>query len=113
MIQIYHNPRCRKSRETLQLLKEQTSDFEIVEYLKNIPSKEDLEKLLHKLNMKVEDIIRKDEKVYKEKFKGKNFNNSEWLQILIEHPKLIQRPIVIRNNKAIIGRPPENVKTLF
>lgn len=113
MIQIYHNPRCRKSRETLQLIENQTSDFEIVEYLKNIPTKEELEKLLHKLNMSVDAIIRKEEQVYKEKFKGKNFTDSEWLQILIEHPKLIQRPIVVRNNKAIIGRPPENVNSLF
>lgn len=113
MIKIYHNPRCRKSRETLELIKEETSEIEIIEYLKNIPAKEELEKLLHKLNMNVEDIIRKEEQVYKEKFKGKNFTDSEWLNILIEHPKLLQRPIVVRNNKAIIGRPPENVKSLF
>jgi len=113
MIKIYHNPRCRKSRETLQLLQEKNLDFEIVEYLKTIPSKDELEKLLHKLNVQVDAIIRKEEQIYKEKFKGKNFTDSEWLQILTEYPKLIQRPIVVKNNKAIIGRPPENVNTLF
>ena len=66
-----------------------------------------------KLNLKAEDIVRKGEPVYKEKFKGKNFNNDEWIQIMIENPKLIERPIVVKGNKAILGRPPENVLELL
>jgi arsenate reductase len=110
---IYHNPRCRKSRETLALILEEGKEVEVVEYLKDIPNKEKLNDILMKLNLNVKDIIRKNEGLYKEKFKGKNFNDDEWVQILIENPKLIERPIVVRGNKAVIGRPPETVKELF
>lgn len=112
-MKIYHNPRCRKSRETLALIEEEGVDVEIVQYLKQVPSKEELNQLLAKLNMKPEDILRKGEKVFKEKFKGKEFADEEWIQIIIENPKLIERPIVVSGNKAVIGRPPESVKTLF
>lgn len=113
MMKIYHNPRCRKSRETLALIEEEGVDYEVVEYLKEIPSKEELNQLLAKLNMKPEDLLRKGEKVFKENFKGKKFADEEWIQIMIENPKLIERPIVVKGNKAVIGRPPETVKTLF
>ncbi|MCI5057403.1 MAG: arsenate reductase (glutaredoxin) [Flavobacteriales bacterium] len=109
MIQIYHNPRCTKSRETLALLEEKNQEVEIVEYLKDIPSKSDLKKILSKLNIKPEQLLRKNEAIFKEKFKGLSFNDEEWIQIMIENPKLIQRPIVINGNKARIGRPPELV----
>ncbi|MEQ8908224.1 MAG: arsenate reductase (glutaredoxin) [Vicingaceae bacterium] len=112
-MKIYHNPRCTKSRETLAILKEEGQDFEIVEYLKEVPSKEELNQLLAKLNMKPEELLRKGEKVFKEKFKGKQFGDEEWVQIMIENPKLIERPIVVKGNKAVIGRPPETVKELF
>ena len=112
-MKIYHNPRCSKSRQTLQLIKDNGVDVEIVEYLNKIPTKEELKLLLMKLNLKAEDIVRKGEPVYKEKFKGKNFNNDEWIQIMIENPKLIERPIVVKGNKAILGRPPENVLELL
>ena len=112
-MKIYHNPRCSKSRETLKLLQENNADFEVVEYLKTIPSRLELKDLLMKLNLKAEDIIRKTESVFKEKFKGKAFLEEEWIQIMIENPKLIERPIVVRGNKAVLGRPPENVKQLF
>lgn len=112
-MKIYHNPRCSKSRETLQLIKDAGKDVEIIEYLNNIPSKEELEMLLMKLNLSPIDIVRKGETVYKEKFKGKDFSNEEWIQIMIENPKLIERPIVIRGNKAVLGRPPKNVIELF
>lgn len=110
---IYHNPRCRKSRETIALIQEEGKEVEIVEYLKDIPTKNQLNDILMKLNLNVKDIIRKNEAIYKEQFKGKNFNDEEWIQILIENPKLIERPIVVRGNKAVIGRPPETVKELF
>lgn len=110
---IYHNPRCRKSRETLQLLNEKGVSPEVVEYLKEVPTKEDLKKVLSKMNKSPQDILRKGEQVFKEKYKGKNFTDSEWLDILVENPKLIERPIVVRGNNAVIGRPPENVLDLI
>lgn len=112
-ITIYHNPRCSKSRETLAILKENGVEPQILEYLKEIPSKEELKLVLAKLNLNVKDIIRKGEKVYKEKFKGMNFTDEEWMTILLENPKLIERPIVVRGNKAVLGRPPANVLDLI
>ena len=112
-MKIYHNPRCSKSRQTLQLIKDAGVKVEIVEYLKTIPTKNELEMILMKLNLKPKDIIRKGEAVYKEKFKNSNFNDDEWIKIMIGYPKLIERPIVIKGNKAILGRPPENVLDLI
>ncbi|PCJ28131.1 MAG: arsenate reductase (glutaredoxin) [Flavobacteriales bacterium] len=112
-MKIYHNPRCSKSRQTLQLIKDAGVTVEIVEYLKTIPTIKELEMVLMKLNLKPKDIIRKGESVYKEKFKNSNFNDDEWIKIMIEYPKLIERPIVIKGNKAIICRPPENVLDLI
>ncbi|MBL4593732.1 MAG: arsenate reductase (glutaredoxin) [Flavobacteriales bacterium] len=112
-MKIYHNPRCSKSRQTLQLIKDAGVDVEIIEYLNTIPTIEELQLILMKLNLKPTDIIRKGEAVYKEKFKNSNFNDDEWIKIMIEYPKLIERPIVVKGNKAILGRPPENVLDLI
>ena len=112
-MKIYHNPRCSKSRETLQLIKAAGVEVEIVEYLNTIPTVEELKMLLMKLNLKPIDIIRKGEAIYKEKFKNSNFNDDEWIKIMLEYPKLIERPIVVKGNKAILGRPPQNVLDLF
>ncbi len=112
-MEIYHNPRCRKSREALAILKENGIEPKIIEYLKEIPSKEQIAHLLMKLNIKAEQLLRKNEDLYKKQFKGKAFTNDEWIQIMIEHPRLIERPIVVKGNKAIIGRPPEAVKDLL
>ena len=110
---IYHNPRCRKSRETLQIIMEKGIQPTIVEYLKNTPSKEELQNVIDKLGLKPESLVRKGEKVFKDNFKGKSFNDQEWLEILARHPVLIERPIVIKDENALIGRPPENVKSFF
>ncbi|MEM9051082.1 MAG: arsenate reductase (glutaredoxin) [Bacteroidota bacterium] len=110
---IYHNPRCRKSREALQLLESEGANFETIKYLDDTLSRDDLKKLLAKLNLDVQSIIRKEEKLYKEKYKNMNFTDEEWLIILEENPKLIQRPIVVKGNKAVIGRPIENVINLL
>jgi len=112
-MKIYHNPRCTKSRETLQLMKDNGIDPEVVEYLKEVPTTAELKEILMKLNLKAEDIVRKGEAIYKEQLKGKKFGEEEWIQIMIENPKLIERPIVIRGNKAVIGRPPSNIEVLF
>jgi arsenate reductase len=77
------------------------------------PEKDELKKILAKLDAGVEAIIRKEEKIYKERFKGKDFTDDEWLTILNENPKLIQRPIVLRGNRGVVGRPTENVNELL
>jgi len=104
-VEVYHNPRCSKSREAVNYLNEQGHEVQIIEYLKEVPVRADLEMLLAKLNLRPHEIIRTGEQIYKERFKGKNFNDDEWIDILMEYPKLIERPIVIRGNKAVIGRP--------
>ena len=106
---IYHNPRCSKSRETLALLEDQKEDIEIVEYLKEVPSKEELISIIKKLGIKPEQLIRKGEPIFKEKYKGKTLSDAEWVEAMISHPKLIERPIVIKNGKAALGRPPQTV----
>lgn len=112
-MKIYHNPRCSKSRQTLQLIKDANAEVEIVEYLNAIPSKEELKDILEKLNLNAVDILRKGEADYKENFKGKELNNDEWIDAMIKYPKLIERPIVVKGNKAVLGRPPENVLELI
>ncbi|MGE0562400.1 MAG: arsenate reductase (glutaredoxin) [Flavobacteriales bacterium] len=113
-MKIYHNPRCSKSRQTLELLQQNTNNkIEIVEYLNNVPTVKELTEIITLLKIKPEELVRKGEDVYKEKFKGKTLKDSEWIKAMVENPKLIERPIVIANNKAIIGRPPEKVLELF
>lgn len=112
-MKIYHNPRCTKSRETLALIKDAGVDVEIIEYLKEIPSRDELKLILSKLNLSPSQILRKGEAVYKEKFKKSNFTEEEWITIMLENPKLIERPIVVKGNKAVLGRPPENVNELL
>jgi len=109
MITIYHNSRCRKSRETLQILIDNNLEFKTVEYLKYPLSKTQIETLINKLGIDPMELVRKNEDVWKQKYKGKELSGSEIAQILSENPKLIERPIVELNDKAIIGRPPENV----
>ncbi len=112
-MKIYHNPRCAKSRKTLQLIEEKGVDVEVIEYLKTIPSKEELQVLLKKLELKASEIIRKNEAVFKEKFKGKVLSEEEWVDVMIANPKLIERPIVVKGDHAVLGRPPENVNELL
>lgn len=113
MLTIYHNPRCGKSRETLKIIHESGQSANVVEYLKVCPSFETLKELLEKLGMKPEEIIRKGEKIFKEEYKGKSLTDDQWVQAMVDHPILIERPIVVKGNKAIVGRPPENVRVLL
>jgi len=109
MIKIYHNPRCTKSRQGLQLLEKSRKEFEIIKYLEDIPTKEELENIINLLGIKPIELVRKNEKIWKESFKGKNLSDSDIINAMLQHPKLIERPIVINNNKAIIGRPTEQI----
>lgn len=112
-MQIYHNPRCTKSRETLAILEGSGQKIEIIEYLKVPPTAKELKSILAKLGMKAEQLVRKGEDIYKEKFKGKTLSESQWIEALVKNPVLIERPIVVRGEKAVLGRPPENVKSLL
>jgi arsenate reductase (glutaredoxin) len=107
MIKIYHNPRCRKSREGLEYLKGKTTDFEIIEYLKKGLTEDNLKEILLKSNLKPIDLVRKQEDIFKKELKGKNFTDSEWITIIIENPKLLQRPIIVGKHKAVLAQPAE------
>jgi arsenate reductase len=113
MFKIYHNPRCKKSRAGLQYLQTKGVDPEIVEYIKNPISEEELKGVLVRLNKKPAEIIRTQEAIYKSDFKGKDFTDDEWVKILVENPKLIHRPIVVKGPKAVIGDPAEEIDTLL
>lgn len=95
------------------ILEEYGADAEVVHYLETPPTQKLLKELLQKLGMKAEDIVRKSEPLYKEQYAGKKLTNAEWLKILSRNPVLIERPIVVKGNKAVIGRPPERVKELL
>lgn len=112
-MKIYHNPRCAKSRETLQLIEAKGVEVEVIEYLKAPPSKNELKELLKQLDLSASAIIRKNESIFKENFKGKQLSEEEWIEAMIAHPKLIERPIVVKGNQAVLGRPPENVNELL
>lgn len=107
MIKIYHNPRCKKSREGLKYLQNLGVDFKVVEYLKESLSVDELKEILKKLDKKPDEIIRQQEDYYKKELKNKQFTDEEWLIILTENPSLIQRPIVVGKYKAVIAQPPE------
>ncbi|QWX85447.1 arsenate reductase (glutaredoxin) [Cellulophaga sp. HaHaR_3_176] len=113
MIKIYHNPRCQKSRETLAIIEAANKDFEIVKYLENIPTKKELQNILSLLAIPAIDLVRKNEAVWKELYKDKTLSEDEVINAMLENPKLIERPIVINNGKAIIGRPPSSVKPIL
>ena len=111
---IYHNPRCSKSRQTLEILNKQNVDTEIVLYLETPPSAEEVTSILQKLGLRSRDIIRKGEKEYKLlNIKDQSLTENELITFMSENPKLIERPIVVKDDKAIIGRPPENVLSLL
>ena len=113
MIKIYHNSRCRKSREALDLLKSNKLDFEVIEYLKEKLTKNQIQALINKLGLKPLELVRKNEAIWKENFKNKVLTNNEIVEILSENPTLIERPIIELDNKAVIGRPLENVFNLI
>jgi len=112
-MKIYHNPRCTKSRQTLTLIKDNGVEVEIIEYLKNPVSEGELAELIGMLEITPYELIRRGEGIFKEKFKGKDLSDTEWIKTMVEFPVLIERPIVVKNKKAILGRPPENVLKLL
>ena len=113
MIKIYHNPRCTKSRQGVQILENSGKEFEIVKYLDAVPSEKELSEIIKLLNISAIELIRKTEKIWKENYKGKELSDTEIIKAMVENPKLIERPIVINNNKAVIGRPTEKITTII
>ncbi|REH50549.1 arsenate reductase [Tenacibaculum gallaicum] len=113
MIKIYHNPRCSKSRQGLEILENSGKEFEIVKYLDNTPSEKELKEVIRLLNISPIDLIRKNEKIWKDEYKGKELSDAEVIKAMIENPKLIERPIVINGDKAVVGRPPETIKEVI
>ena len=109
MVTVYHNPRCSKSRQTLELVKSQGLDAQLVLYLETPPNTAELATLVKKLGFSAEQLVRKSEQVYKDNFRNMEMTEAQWLEAMSKHPKLIERPIVVNGDRAALGRPPENV----
>ena len=112
-IQMYHNPRCTKSRATLALLQERGLAPQVIEYLQHPPKASELKTVLRKLGLKPEALVRKGEDLYKEKYAGKSLTDAQWIDAMVADPILIERPIVVVGERAAIGRPPENVLAIL
>jgi arsenate reductase (glutaredoxin) len=113
MIQILHNARCGKSRDCLAFFTKSNLDFEIIKYLETPPTFDELKIIIHKLEIKPLELVRKNEKIWIKNFKSKSFSDDEIIQLMIENPILIERPIVINADKAIIARPFDLAKTIL
>ncbi|OMQ11817.1 ArsC/Spx/MgsR family protein [[Flexibacter] sp. ATCC 35103] len=113
MIQIYHNPRCGKSRNCLAFIEQTNQEYEIIPYLTETPNFDELKKLLEKLNLQPIELVRIKEKIWIENYKGKELTNEHIIQAMIDNPILIERPIVIKDGKAIIGRDLDRVASFL
>lgn len=109
MITIYHNPRCNKSRQGLAILEESGKEYEIVKYLDDPLSEKKLSEIIELLHISPIDLVRKNEAIWKENYKGKKLTDAEVVKAMVQNPKLIERPIVVSGKKAVIGRPPESI----
>ena len=112
-MKIYHNPRCSKSRCALTWLQEKSCDFEVIDYMKNPPSVIEIKSILNHLNMNVTDLLRKNEFEFKEFIQDKNLRDDEIIELMSKYPKLIERPIVLWDGKAVIARPLERLTELI
>ena len=110
---IYHNPKCTKSRATLALLQEHGIEPKVIEYLKTPPTAVELKAVIGKLGISPEQLVRKGEEIYKTEYAGRKLTDAQWIEAMVRHPILIERPIVVTGNRAVIGRPPENVESLL
>ncbi|MDR3680053.1 MAG: arsenate reductase (glutaredoxin) [Flavipsychrobacter sp.] len=109
MITIYHNNRCGKSRAALAILQQSGKEFKSINYLQDVPTAAELSAILKKLGITAHDLIRKTEAVYIENYKGKELTEQEWIQAMVAHPILIERPIIVSGNRAVIARPTEKI----
>lgn len=113
MITVFHNQRCSKSRCAIQYLDEKEVEYTVVKYLETPPTAEELKEILEKLGKKPLEIIRKGEAIFKENYKGKDLTDEEWIAAMVENPKLIERPILIKEDKAVIARPTELIDEIL
>ncbi|MBT8294833.1 MAG: arsenate reductase (glutaredoxin) [Gramella sp.] len=113
MLKIYHNARCKKSREGLEILKNSGKEFEVKEYLKEPLNENELEELIKKLDITPIQLVRKNEKIWKESYKDKDLSDRELITVMVKNPKLIERPVVETEKKAVIGRPPSDIEKLL
>ncbi|WP_339751802.1 arsenate reductase (glutaredoxin) [uncultured Winogradskyella sp.] len=113
MTTIYHNPRCSKSRQGLVLLEESGIEFEIIKYLDGNITIKELETIISKLGIKPLDLVRQNEAIWKSDYKGKTLSDQQIIEAMVANPKLIERPIVINGNKAVVGRPPETILNII
>ena len=113
MIKIYHNTRCKKSRAGLEYLKNINHKFEIIEYLKDPLSFDELNSIIIKTGLKPFELIRTQEEIYKKQYKSKKLTDDEWIEAIVKNPKLLKRPIVEKNKRAVFADPPENIDNLF
>jgi arsenate reductase len=112
-MKIYYNPKCSKCRESLCLLEEQGIEPEIIKYLDQPPSKDELKDVIRLLGIKPLELIRKGEDIFKKDYKNCVLSDDQWIEVMILHPHLIERPIVIDGDKAVIGRPPIKILEIF
>ena len=114
MTKIYHNPKCTKSRAAFELLESRGIECEVVKYLDDPPSEKELRQIVKMLGIKPRELARKGESLFKELgLRDKELTDKEWITILADHPKLIERPIVVHNGKAAIGRPTANIEAIL
>jgi arsenate reductase len=113
MLEIYHNPRCRKSREAMQFLESKGIDYQTILYLDQTLNANELSALLKKLNIKAEELVRKNEAIWKEQFRDQKLSEDEIIAAMATYPKLIDRPIIVNGHRAVIGRPAENILTIL
>jgi arsenate reductase len=113
MITIYHNPRCGKSRECLAYLEKSNKSFEIIKYLDNPISKKKIIEIITKLNIPAIELVRKKEKIWIEKYKEKKLTNEDVIHAIFENPIIMERPVVVNNDKAIIARPLNLIESIF
>lgn len=112
-VKVYHNPRCTKSRNSLAYLDEKGVSYDVHLYLQDALSHEELKQILNQLGMTPQELLRKNEAVFKDEFKGKDLTDDQWIEAMIEHPKLMERPIIVKGNKAVVARPTEKIDDLF
>ncbi|MBP1840360.1 arsenate reductase (glutaredoxin) [Formosa algae] len=113
MITIYHNNRCSKSREALDILEASGKEFTVVKYLEDVPTKAELTRIIELLDIMPIDLVRKNESVWKENFRDVNLTDEAIIDAMIEYPKLIERPIVVNGERAVIGRPPQDITSII
>lgn len=112
-MKIFHNPRCSKSRQGLEILNNSKQEFEIIRYLDQPLTKAELEDIIAMLGIQPIDLVRKNEAIWKSEFKNKTLDDKAIIAAMAQYPKLIERPIVVNNGKAVIGRPPELIKSIL